>query len=520
MLESSNKFEEETKMTFFEDMERDTSRTLTDNGAETFNTTLNANLDFFAMAGSSRRTEEDEVATMFRKAFYEDRETAFLNLIHLRNIRMGGLGERRAFRICLNELLELKGGKEYVKKFIEFVPELGRWDDLTHLFASTQDKGVRRAIATLIASTLHEDVKNYKDNKPITLMAKWLPSVNTSSAKTKRTAMKLVAYLYGTASPEKCRKYRKTLAALRKYLDVVERKMSAGRWEDIDFETVPSKAAITYRSAFLRHDESRYRRYLDALEKGDAKVNASVTYPYEIVGAYNAGSFGFRAKSYDTLLEGAWKALPDYIEGSGEKAIVVADVSGSMSVDNNRPMNTSVSLAIYCAERLTGAFGGKYITFSDTPKILSIHKGGSLRDNVNTVGNSEWGGSTNIEAVFDLILRTTQRSSSPQDLPSKVIVVSDMEFNQATRRGTNLELAKQKYREAGLEMPQLVFWNVAGDARVTPAQKDEKGVALVSGLSPTIFKSVLSGDILNPVKMMMDTLDKPEYRVITNKVLG
>lgn len=506
-------------MTFFDKLEKETTKTRTLNGAPTYSSSLNKNLDFFALAGAARNLSDYTIQDLFADAYREDKELALRNLVHLRNIRQGGLGERRAFRAILPYFNRTRD-KHVLVNLAKYLPEIGRWDDVVAIFSITTDKKVKELIAKQIRDQLAQDVHNLKNNKPISLMAKWLPSVNTSSAETRKVAKELIKYLQGEVTPKAEKVYRKVLKALRDYLNVVEVNMTNKQYHKINYEEVPSLAAIRYRNAFHRNDPERYGEYLEKLDKGKAKVNASVTYPYQIVEAYlNKGTH-----HVDILLENAWKSLPDYIGDSDERAIVVADTSGSMY---GTPMNVAISLAIYCAQRLKGEFHGKYITFSANPSLLSVSDEATLAENIDKVYVSEWGYNTDINKVFDLILKTAVNNNMTQDeLPNKIIIISDMEFDEATTghsywwggnhnseplTETNYEFAKKEFAKHGYEIPQIIFWNVDAKQTIVPVRKDEIGTALVSGLTPAIFESVLNGKISDPVQVMLDTLNQEKY---------
>jgi hypothetical protein len=314
------------------------------------------------------------------------------------------------------------------------------------------------------------------------------------------------------------KQYRKLLSSLRKKIDVVERKMCAGEWDKIEYSGVPSKAASIYRDAFKTHDSARYSKFLTKVEKGEETINASVLYPYDIVRDVRT----LRAK--DRTLEIQWKALPDYIAGNKHNGIVVADVSGSMDcsgyyggkTSNVAPIDVAVSLAIYFAERNEGAFKDHFMIFSNDAKLLKI-SGTTLFQNVNDVLNSREVANTDLQSVFDLILVKGIKNKVPQsEMPSHIYIISDMQFDSAvtaSRSATNHSVIKAKYAAAGYNLPQIVYWNVNSYSDV-PVKFDEKGTCLVSGCSPAILKSVLSGKVTTPYDMMINTVCVDRYTVI------
>lgn len=473
------------KMTLWNLMKQETNKTLTENLALTFKSTESKVLDFFSMGGALRTREPKEIEKFLSQALAEDKLLAIKCLFYLRDIR-GGQGERRTFRESLKILSNYH--KEDTEKLLPLIPDYGRWDDLFYLDNVEIDK--------LIAEQIKKDIKSEKPS----LLAKWMPSENAGK-KSKELARKVRKYL-GYSS----KNYRKLLADLRKKIKIVESQMSAKEWDKINYPSVPSKASMIYKDAFKKHDEARYEKYLESVEKGESKINTKTLFPYEIVRKAR--------EENNKTLELLWKNLPDYTKGD-EKAIVVADVSGSMI---GNPMDISVSLAMYFAERNKGIFQNKFITFSGSPELQEI-KGVNLNQKIFNLENASWEMNTNIQAVFDLLLDTAvENQIKEEDVPKTIYIVSDMEFDEASDRNdkTNFEVIKQKYHEAGYEMPILVFWNVDSRQNNVPVGQNEKGVILVSGASPTIFKMVMQRT--TPYEFMLSVLNSKRYELI-DKVL-
>lgn len=462
--------------------------TTTLNGAVTFKSTLNSVLDFFALGAALRQRSAVDKISLFTKAFAEDSLLAMKALFNVRNIR-GGAGERQAFRDILGHLAR-QHSNVVVKNFDNIV-KFGRWDDLFVLFGTACESDMLKYISKQLAKD-----KKTKSTESISLLAKWMPSINTSSAKTVTLAKRLAKYL--ELQP---REYRKLLSKLRTRINVVEKQMSAQDWPSINYEQVPSRASLLYKDAFKKHDLDRYNAYLAAVNKGTAKINAGTLYPYDIYDKVRG--FGSDNATVDAL----WKALPDYMGDNKTNMLVVADVSGSMM---GRPMSISVSLALYIAERNKGAFHNNFITFSEKPKLQTI-VGSTVSTKMNNLERAEWGMSTNLQAVFNLILSHATKSAVPAtDMPSQIIIVSDMEFNHACQN-TNLESMREKYKSAGYAMPNIVFWNVNSHQNNVPAKADDKGVLLVSGASPSVLKTLLSGRLVTPVDQMLETLNQAMY---------
>ena len=460
---------------FLDSMFTMTSMGTTENDAVTFIRSGSPLLDFYAQAGAMRKNPQ-EALNLFQKAFSEDREKAVKILFYLRDIR-GGQGERDLFRICLEWI-----GTTYediFEKIVQYVPEYGRWDDL--FFDNDR-------CYELIIGQLEKD----KKSETPSLLAKWLPTINSSNANTVAKAR----FMAGKLNLHEIA-YRKTLRGIRAKIKVVEEFMSARKWKEINYSTVPSQASRIYKDAFKKHDETRYDAFIEKAEKGEVKIQAGTLYPYQI---YKSAQ-----ENYSKTLEALWNQLPDYTQG--KNALVVADVSGSMSGD---PMSVSVSLALYFAERNKGQFKDHFITFSGRPRLQRI-QGENLRDKMNSIESSEWEMNTNLQAVFDLILNTAvQNGTSVEELPETIYIISDMEFDSACSNRTNFQVIQGKYEVAGYKIPNVVFWNVdARSGKNLPTQKNENGVALVSGFSPVIFKMAVENK--SPEQVMLDTINSERY---------
>lgn len=464
------------------------NETLTENGAKTYKSTLNHVLDLFAMGAALRSRSDSDVISLFSKAFAENQLLALKCLFDIRNIR-SGKGERKTFRTILKWL-----GDNYpltVAKNFSNIAEFGRYDDFLVLL----NTNVWNSASDYLLNSLNQDIENYREDKPISLLAKWLPSISTSSKETVKQAYTL-AKAWGWTPKQ----YRKTLSALREYLNVIERNMSANEWTKIDFEKVPSRASMIYRKAFFKHEQVRYQKYLNAVEKGEAKINSGVLFPYDLVDKVLNGQS-------DQTLDLQWKNLPDYLKGNPRNMLAVCDVSGSMS---GLPMSISISLGIYIAERNNGAFKNYFITYSEEPKLQKVI-GNTLTQKVRNL-QQHCAYSTNLQAVFtNLLDHAVKNKVSEKDMPEQILVITDVEFNHPQNGGTNLESLQAKYKKAGYKVPQLVFWNVNSRKNNVPATADEKGVLLISGASPTVFNTLLSGKQYTPVDQMLETLNQDIY---------
>lgn len=389
-------------------LNEDFNESYTENGALGYRTTGKHLLDLNFKVASLRKADAETIISGFDKAFSEDHIHALKWLFYLRDAREG-LGERRSFRIIMSHLANVE--PEISKVLIGLIAEYGRSDDLLSLLGTECEKDTLE----LIKNQLMKDLEAKKANKPVSLFAKWLPSCNATSHKTRENAAVVRKYLGFTE-----RQYRKILSELREYIDVVERKMSAKKWGEINYEAVPSKANLIYNNAFLKNDEERRREYLDKLEKGEAKINSSTNFPHDIVHSYLKGRSYYRSNiKEDKALEALWKALPDTVQGDGN-TLVVRDGSGSMmcSVDPNTSitaLEVATALAIYFSERCFGEFKDNFITFSSRPELIDLSACSSLAEKIRRCYAENDCSNTDIEKTFDLILQTAINTNMKQE---------------------------------------------------------------------------------------------------------
>jgi len=491
-------------MSFINELQTNTNRaSFTENGALSNTSTLNPVLDFFSKAGAMRGREA-EAFKLFQKAFDADPQNATRVLFYLRDIR-GGQGERSVFRYILDQLDE-----DFVNRIAHYIPEYGRWDEVPVN---------QYTVENLIAKQLEEDMENMKAGKSISLLAKWMPSENAGKASLVK-ARKVASLLGWTGNSREVelgndtfkrvpslRTYRKNIVALRKYYDnFLERLMSEKRWGEIDYSTLPSQAHKKHVKAFLRNDETRYRAYLESVNKGEAKINSGTLFAYQLYDMVNGWNVDpDEVKAADAL----WKNLPDYTKG--QNALVLADVSGSMT---GFPMSVSVSLALYFAERNKGQFKDYFMTFTGNPRLQKI-SGDTLSAKMRSIESSEWHMNTDVQAAFDAILKAAKDGKASQDeMPSTLYIISDMQFDVATGRNdkTNFEVMAEKYAEAGYELPHVVFWNCNAYGNESPATMYDDRVTLISGSNQSTFQYVVEGK--TPMQSMLDILESERYAKI------
>ena len=502
---------------FMNGMANATNYTYTENGAVTHKTTKSDLLDMFAMGAAMRTRSDEDVILMFRKAFKENPVYALKCLFYIRDVR-GGQGERRFFRVVMKDLAKFDTAA--ARRNLKFVPEFGRWDDL-YVFVGTP---LEADALQIMKDQLALDV----ECKTPSLLAKWLKSENTSSVESRRLG-NITREFFGMSHKQ----YRKTLSILRERINVLERLMSEGRWDEIEFDKIPSKAGMKYKNAFARHDLERAKNenvqtYADFAKDNTKKVNAKALYPYECVHeALNImgnqqcwSSRGHHVALDDTqrlMTNKYWDNLADYFNGATFNGIALVDTSGSMS---GTPIEVAISLGLYCAEKNQGAFANHFISFESNPHWIET-SGVDFCDKVYRITGAEWGGSTNVEAAMDLILNVAKQNGCSQDeIPQNLVIISDMEFNYCVTsnnygRGnvndTLFEKIAAKYRANGYEMPHVIFWNVNARQANIP-MLGNGNVSFVSGFSPSIFETIMSGK--TGYDLMMEKLDSERYAQI------
>lgn len=470
----------------------------TENGGLAYATTMSDCLDLFSTIGALRAAPDQEIADRFLRAWVENPDLAVRIAFFARDVR-GGLGERRAFRVILKTMADLAPAS--VVKNLEHIPTYGRYDDLLTLLGTDCQAEMTAYIKEQLA---RDRAAMNGSGEQVSLLAKWLPSLSASSPVTVRAAHQMARAL-GMSNAA----YRKMLSALRAEIALLENHLRQ-RDYTFDYAKQPSKAMLKYRKAFLRNDGPRYQDFLERVQSGAAKLNTGTLYPYELVAPILEGTV---SKGERLALDATWKALPNFA-GDGD-ALAVVDGSGSMYGREFRPMPAAValSLGLYFAQRNTGAFRGHFITFSSRPRLVEV-KGRDLYEQVKYCESFDECANTNVQAVFDLLLKAAVKHRLKQkDLPSTLYFISDMEFDACAEHAglTNFQAARRAYEAKGYQLPQVVFWNVASRVLQQPVARNEQGAALVSGCTPRLFEMVLSGR-LSPYDYMLEVLNAPRYR--------
>ena len=484
--------------TFMNEMKNDANYKTTENGGVAVSSTRRKVYDLFAFGGAYRSRSDADCELLFAEAYAEDPELAVKCLFYLGDCR-GGQGERRFFRTCFKWLAQKY--PRVAAGLIEYIPTYRRWDDLIYSCIGTS---IEKCVFDMIKTQLNLDITC----KTPSLLGKWMPSENASSMITKKAGSKIRQFM-GLTHKE----YRQVLTELRSRINIVERLMSSGRWEEIEFDKIPSKAGLVYRNAFARRDIIA-KKYEEFAKSEDTKVNAETLFPYEIVakateemGYRYSGNPRYISNLSDTeraMLEKYWNNQKDYFNGKQSNMLCVVDTSGSMTSPGKAaaPINIAISLGMYCAERAGGPFKNHYISFSSCPQLIEIC-GTDFVDKVGRIYGTNLCENTNLTGTFDMLLNIADRADvREEDIPETICVISDMEIDAMSNWGDNwrnpgrkpeTEMAKvrKKWAAHGHKMPKLIYWNV--QARNNTILDQDESVTYVSGASPAIFEAILTG---------------------------
>jgi hypothetical protein len=422
-------------------------------------------------------------------------------------------------------------------KVLPYISEYGRFDDILYLFPNVLNLSslqnvcekynsqidqnnlnkcvkYQKNIVHFYGDTLISDRNLMNAGKPCTLAAKWFSTEKDSLDKSYSVFQTLCTEMKWSN-----RKLRKEfITPLRSYLSIVEKYMCAGKWDDIDYNKVPSCAMKNLKNAFLKHNYMRFNNWKDAFSKGDSivtKVNAKQLYPYELVKEVRKNN------SSNAVIEAQWKVLQEKVVSNGclNDSVIVVDTSTSMHNPNYIPFDVAVSLGIIISGASSGPFKNTVLTFNTSPLLVDI-KDGSLYDRWLQITQLSWGGNTNLQATFELILnRGKEAGLTNSDMPKKLWIVSDMQFDICSGYGygmINFKNIDDMYARSNYTRPQLVFWNVTANTGDFPVSVNDDGTVLISGYSTDIIQTVLDGGKFDPYSIMRKTIDDARYDLIRN----
>lgn len=485
---------------FLEELKRSTSMTETTNGATAYSTTFSSLLDFFAEGGAMRDASPERIISSFEKALQEDTLLAMKCLFYFRDIR-GGQGERRLFRLIIKHLAHKR--PQLILKNLHNIYEYGRYDDLITLI----DTPLKEDVVKIIKQQL---IIDYNSKNP-SLLAKWMPSENTSSYKTRKLAKNLRDALKMSS-----KKYQKILSTLRERIRVTESIISRSRWEELELSKLTANNYLKYANAFNNRIPEKWNNYLDDVSQNKKEIKSSTLYPYDIVHKVRM-NLESDWNSSDNVYDELWKALPNYSDDKRINSLCVVDTSGSMYTQIGKSsieaLDVAISLGLYISERVNSVFKNNFLTFSKNPKLQTVI-GSTLTQKIMNMESANWGMNTDLEKTFRLILDIAIKNNlSQEDIPEKLIVISDMQFDEAIMYNTNkktlFENISYEFEKHGYSMPLVVFWNVLASKTAFQVDKDTKNVLLCSGCSPSILKGVLKYS--NPMELMLETLNDKRY---------
>ncbi len=450
-------------------------------GSKYYNTSYNYNLDLFCSV--SRYDNEDKIITNFNNALSENETLALANLLYILDIR-NGKGERRIFKIIFKYLGENK--PLYAIKILPFISELGRYDYILEGI----NTNIHNEVISLIKNQLLIDINS--DNP--SLLAKWLPSHRTHNSNNK------IAKIIMKELNMNEKEYRKTLSKIRTVINIVEKNLTEKKYQNIDFNKVPSKAMLKYNNVFSKNMKDELEKYKEKVKKGNSKINTEGLFAYEIIKKV-------LSNSDDSLCDIMWNKQKDVLNGCNSNVLVMADTSGSMTCFNSIPFYTSIGLALYTAERNNGFFKNHFLTFSSEPQLYEV-KGNTLKEKVLNI--KPYVDNTDIDKAFELILNTAIENNLEQkELPSHLLIISDMEFDRGvySKEGTNFKGWKKSFLENGYNLPNIIFWNVAGSTKGLPVTVFDNDVSMISGFSTNILNNLLTLKNYSPLELMYDKLN-------------
>jgi hypothetical protein len=368
--------------------------------------------------------------------------------------------------------------------------------------------------------------------KSVSLCAKWAPSENDRNDSRKHFAKKIATILYDKEDKKKMEKYRKEyLVPLRKKIAIVERYMCNNEWDKINYEGVPGVASRKLHNAFNKHDSDRYCDYLSKVRSGEAKINVTGILPHELANYYvNLRSSQDEYEPNETI-ELQWRTIVNDVKSCGilGNSLAIIDLSGSMFSASNGsiPAQVAISLGIITSQCCNGMFKNKFITFSDKPELVSLipddlykeytDKGEepSLYTCFKSLVDVEYGYNTDFLKSCDMVIKYGKDNNiSDEDMPRKLFIFTDMQFDEATteRKENNCvetlyKTIKKRFVAAGYTPPKFIFWNLNSSHKESfPVNCKTEGVAMISGFSEQLLKIFMTYDEFKPELIVEEIL--------------
>jgi hypothetical protein len=500
--------------------------TSTTNGAVSLKTTGNDIINFFMMM--SRGINYNVIKKYMKKCWIIDPVKTVAIIFNSRD-RVSGKKEKKISNLAMF-WLRCNKPETYKLNILNYINKYGCWKDLTYIsYISYFKKNLVNYELKLIADQLKIDKNNLdNENDNISLCAKWASSENDRNDKRRNMAKKIANYIFPEYGDNKImEKYRKQfLTPLRKKIKIVETKMCNNEWNTINYQAVPAAASNRYKKCFMKHDEERYKKFIEDVKSGKKKINTTGLLPHDLVRYYmdlkdnsmnryylNEEATVEKYEVNDTI-EVMWNKIVEDVTKSGniEGLIPVSDVSGSMYCNNNIPILVSISLGLLISQCNKGAFNNKIIAFSEKPQLFNV-EGTTLFERFNSILKMDAGLGTNFEAVSDLILNHAKKYNVPQEhMVKKIIVLSDMQFNQASSKNSNIETLHDyivsKYTACDYKAPDFIYWNLNSHDKTFPVESTKEGTAIVSGFSEQLLKAFMYYDNISPEIIVDDVLQK------------
>lgn len=387
-----------------------------------------------------------------------------------------------------------------------------------------------------------------KRSPTLTFAAKFAPSEKKEFDNLFSAVNKISKIMYPQMPSLAAKKaYRKDLARLRVALAIPEVFECANAFAEIDFNRVTSLCLSRKTKAYLNESLKGFdssengNRFPDSEDRVACRNNLLKTlaekgvkgkdlFPHELVSKVQ--SSGRSSTAVDLVINGQWKAIREGVEtmveerkkslaeaklGEGVaaaapsvdfgKLVVMADVSGSMY---GTPMEVAIAMGILVSEVCHPAFRDLVLTFHESPAFHDLSGCTSFTSKVESLQSAPWGMNTNFKKAMELVLKIVEKKRLPQEDIPDLMVVSDMQFDQASREKNMFQVCEKMFKDLGMKLygkalqpPNIIFWNVRA-AEGFPAAADQKGCMLLSGYSASLMKFVLSGEMAAVEDIVVD----------------
>jgi hypothetical protein len=543
-----------------------TSFTRTENGAVALDTSGNHIVDYFMMY---TRTLTKEQNHQFLEKCWAINPQKTVAVIFNGRDRLKGKKEKT---VSNQAMLWLRNNKPYtyMNNIITYINKYGRWKDLLYICYENSGDGIihKHYELTLFANKLREDLMDLKiqemrdeeavaeaatttvaneaavADKPkkinsVSLCAKWSPSENDRNDRRKQFAKKIATILYGKEDTKKMEKYRKEyLVPLRNKINIVETLMCNNEWDKINYEGVPGVASRRLHKAFSNHDSERYCEYLAKVRSGNAKINVAGILPHELANYYiNLRNTQDEFEENETI-ELQWKTIVDNIKNSGSdgsgsdvlgNSLAIIDLSGSMFSASNGsiPAQVAIALGIITSQCCKGMFKNKFITFSENPELVSlipdaeyaeyVEKGTepSLYTCFKSLVEVEFGFNTDFVKCCEMIIKYGKDNNiCDEDMPKKLFIYTDMQFDEATSDNTEnngievlYKTIVKMFKASDYTPPKFIFWNLNSSHKETfPVNCKTEGTAMISGFSEQLLKIFMTYDEFKPELIVEEIL--------------